>query len=109
VPIMQRSQVDFLKNPAPTNDLIVKLVDQYQTGWTYTPGDADFSVKTQVEGKFVMNDPASGVFGKFDPKRMTDTVSRFVPLLQSAGTLTGTAPTAESLYTNDFIDDSIKM
>ena len=37
------------------------------------------------------------------------TVSRFVPLLQSAGTLTGTAPTAESLYTNDFIDDSIKM
>ena len=109
VPIMQRSQIDFLKNPAPTNDLIVKLVDQYQTGWTYTAGDADFSVKTQVEGKFVMNDPASGVFGKFDPKRMSDTVARFVPLLQSAGTLTGTAPTAESLYTNDFIDDSIKM
>ena len=109
VPIMQRAQVDFLKNPAATNDLIVKLVDQYQTGWTYTPGDAEFSVKTQVEGKFVTNDPTSGVFGKFDPKRMSDTVSRFVPLLQSAGTLTGTAPTAESLYTNEFIDDSIKM
>ena len=75
VPIMQRAQIDFLKNPAPTNDLIVKLVDQYQTGWTYTPGDADFSVKTQVEGKFVTNDPASGVFGKFDPKRMSDTVA----------------------------------
>jgi hypothetical protein len=109
VPIMQRAQIDFLKNPAPTNDLIVKLVDQYQTGWTYTAGDADFSVKTQLEGKFVTNDPASGVFGKFDPKRMTDTVARFVPLLQSAGTLTGTPPTAESLYTNQFIDDSIKM
>jgi hypothetical protein len=109
VPIMQRAQIDFLKNPAATNDLIVKLVDQYQTGWTYTPGDADFSVKTQVEGKFVTNDPASGVFGKFDPKRMTDTVARFVPLLQSAGTLTGAPPTAESLYTNQFIDDSIKM
>jgi len=109
VPIMQRAQIDFLKNPAPTNDLIVKLVDQYQTGWTYTAGDADFSVKTQLEDKFVRNDPASGVFGKFDPKRMSDTVSRFVPLLQSAGTLTGPAPTAESLYTNQFIDDSIKM
>jgi len=40
---------------------------------------------------------------------MTDTVARFVPLLQSSGTLTGTAPAAESLYTNQFIDDSIKM
>jgi hypothetical protein len=109
VPIMQRAQIDFLKNPAPTNDLIVKLVDQYQTGWSYTAGDADFSVKTQISGKFVTNDPASGVFGKFDPKRMTDTVARFVPILQSAGTLTGTPPTAESLYTNQFIDDSIKM
>src|SRR4029079_12500554 len=89
VPIMQRSQVDFLKKPAPTNDLIVKLVDQYQTGWTYTPGDADFSCMTQVEGEFVMNDPASVVFGKFDPKRGADTVARFVPLLQASGTLTG--------------------
>ena len=109
VPIMQRAQIDFLRNPAATNDLIVKLVDQYETGWTYTAGDADFSVKTQVEGKFVTNDPASGVFGKFDPKRMTDTVARFVPLLQSAGTLTGAPPAADSLYTNQFIDDSIKM
>lgn len=109
VPVMQRAQVDFLKNPAATNDLIVKLVEQYQTGWTYSAGVAAFSVKTQVEGKFVTNDPASGVFGKLDPKRMSDTVARFVPLLQSAGTVTGPAPTAESLYTNQFIDDSIKM
>ena len=109
VPIMQRAQVDYLKSPQATNDLIIKLVDQYQTGWTYTAGDADFSVKTQLSGKFVTNDPASGVFGKFDPKRMTDTVTRFVPLLQSVGTLTGTPPTAETLYTNQFIDDSIKL
>jgi hypothetical protein len=109
VPVMQRAQVDYLKSPQATNDLIIKLVDAYQTGWTYTAGDADFSVKTQLSGKFVTNDPASGVFGKFDPKRMTDTVARFVPLLQSAGTLTGPAPTAETLYTNQFIDNSIKM
>jgi hypothetical protein len=109
VPIMQRAQVDYLKSPAAANDLIVKLVDAYQTGWTYTAGDADFSVKTQLSGKFVSNDPASGVFGKFDPKRVTDTVARFVPLLQSAGTLTGTPPSPESLYTNQFIDDSIKL
>ena len=109
VPIMQRAQIDFLKNPGPTNDLIVSLVDKYQTGWTYSRGVADFSVKTQLEGKFVTNDPASGVFGKFDPKRVADTVSRFAPLLTAAGTLTGPAPAPESIYTNQFIDDSIKL
>lgn len=109
VPIMQQAQIDYLKNPGTTNDLIVKLVDAYQTGWTYTAGDAAFSVKTQLDGKFVTNDPASGVFGKFDPKRVADTVARFVPLLTAAGTLTGTPPAAESLYTNKFISDSIKL
>jgi hypothetical protein len=109
VPIMQQAQIDYLKNPAATNDLILKLVDAYQTGWTYTAGDAAFSVKTQLEGKFVTNDPASGVFGKFDPKRVADTVARFTPLLQQAGTLTAPPPAADSLYTNQFIDDKIKL
>jgi hypothetical protein len=109
VPVMQQAQIDYLKNPAATNDLIIKLVDQYQTGWTYTAGDAAFSVKTQLSGGFVKNDPASGVFGKFDPQRVADTVTRFVPLLQAAGTLTGTPPAPETLYTNQFISDSVKL
>lgn len=109
VPIMQQAQVDYLKTPAPTNDLIIKLVDAYQTGWSYTAGDADFSAKTQISGGFVKNDPASGVFGQFDPARMKDTVARFVPLLQASGTLSGPAPAAESLYTNQFIDKNVKL
>ncbi|MGI5128298.1 ABC transporter substrate-binding protein [Pseudonocardia sp. CA-107938] len=109
VPILQQAEIDFLKNPGPTNDLIVKLVEQYQTGWSYSRGVADFSVKTQLDGKFVTNDPASGVFGKFDPKRIADTVARFAPLLTAAGTLTGPAPAPETLYTNQFIDDKIKL
>jgi hypothetical protein len=40
---------------------------------------------------------------------MKDTVARFVPLLQAAGTLTGPAPTADSLYTNQFIDKNVKL
>jgi hypothetical protein len=31
-----------------------------------------------------------------------------VPILQAKGSLSGPAPTPESLYTNDFIDKSIK-
>ena len=108
VPIMQKAQLDYLADPGPTNDLIVKLVQQYQTGWTYSKGVADFSAKAQVEQGFVKNDPASGVFGAFDLARMQEIVSTFVPILQAKGSLSGPAPTPESLYTNDFIDKSIK-
>jgi hypothetical protein len=109
VPIMQRSQIDYLTTPGPTNQLIVELVEAYQTGWTYSQGVADFSVKTQVEGGFVTNDPASGVFGKFDPARMQQIVSTFWPIFESQGTVSGPAPDPSTIYTNDFIDDSIKM
>jgi hypothetical protein len=108
VPIMQRSQLDYLKDPAPTNRLIVELVDAYQTGWTYSAGVADFSAKAQVEQGFVKNDPASGVFGQFDPARMQEIVSTFGPILQSQGTI-ATVPDPATLYTNEFIDPTIKM
>jgi hypothetical protein len=108
VPIMQQSQLDYLADPAPTNRLIVELVDAYQTGWTYSAGVAEFSAKAQVEQGFVKNDPASGVFGQFDPARMQQIVGTFGPILQSQGTITA-VPDAASLYTNEFIDPSIRM
>jgi len=109
VPVMQQAQLDYLRTPGPTNDLIIKLVDAYQTGWTYTAGDAVFSAKTQISGGFVKNDPSSGVFGRFDPARMQETMARFVPILTAAGTLSGPVPTATSMYTNEFIDKNITM
>jgi len=108
VPIMQQSQLDYLKNPGPTNQLIIDLVNQYQTGWTYSQGVAEFSAKQQVEGGFVKNDPASGVFGQFDPARMKQIVDTFGPILQKAGTIQA-VPDPNSLFTNDFIDKNIKM
>jgi hypothetical protein len=108
VPIMQRAQLDFLADPGPTNALIVEIVEAYQTGWTYSPGVADFSVRTLREQGFVTNDPASGVFGQFDPARMQQIVATFGPILQSQGTITS-IPDPASLYTNEFIDPSIRM
>jgi hypothetical protein len=109
VPVMQRSQLDYLADPGPTNQLIIDLVNAYQTGWTYSQGVADFSVKTQKEGGFVANDPASGVFGKFDPARMKEVVDTFWPIFAQEGTVTGAAPDPATLYTNDFIDNTVKM
>jgi hypothetical protein len=108
VPIMQRAQLDYLADPGPTNALIVELVEAYQTGWTYSPGVADYAVRAMREEGLVTNDPASGVFGQFDPARMEQIVSTFGPLLQAQGTI-AEVPAPDTLYTNDFIDPSIRM
>jgi len=108
VPIMQRAQLDYLADPGPTNALIVELVEAYQTGWTYSPGVADYAVRALREQNLVENDPASGVFGRFDPERWQRIVDTFGPILQAQGTITE-IPAPESLYTNEFIDDGIRM
>jgi hypothetical protein len=108
VPIMQQAQIDYLAEPGPTNELIVELVETYQTSWTYSAGVAEFSAKEQVDGGFVYNDPASGVFGQFDPARMQQIVDTLGPILQQQGGIT-TLPAPTELYTNDFIDPNIKI
>ncbi|WP_232668574.1 ABC transporter substrate-binding protein [Pseudonocardia sp. TRM90224] len=108
VPIMQRAQLDYLADPGPTNALLVELVGAYQTGWSYSAGVADYAVKALRDKKLVANDPASGVFGQFDPARMAQIVSTFGPLQQAQGAIP-TVPAPETLYTNEFIDPSIRM
>ncbi|MHA6616594.1 substrate-binding domain-containing protein [Pseudonocardia sp. DLS-67] len=108
VPIMQRAQLDYLADPGPTNALIVELAEAYQTGWAYSPGVADYAVQAMRDQGLVTDDPASGVFGRFDPARMQQIVSTFGPILQEQGTITQ-IPDPASLYTNEFIDPSISM
>ena len=37
VPVVQRSAVEFVTDPARTNAAIVDIVEQYDTFWVYTP------------------------------------------------------------------------
>jgi hypothetical protein len=38
VPILQRSQIDFVNSPDPAIAVILDLVQQYKTGWLYSKG-----------------------------------------------------------------------
>ncbi|MBZ4487003.1 hypothetical protein LQ938_03740 [Microbacterium sp. cx-55] len=112
VPIMQQSQLDFLEDPSAAIALILDLVDQYDTGWTYSEGVAEYSVAQQLELGIVEDDPATGVFGAFDPDRMQSILDDFVPFLVESGSISSSDADAidvDSLYTNDFLDTSISM
>jgi hypothetical protein len=104
VPVVQRSAVEFSTDPARTNAAIVDIVEQYDTFWVYTPELAEYSVQTQVELGLTGNGP-DNVLGNLDPER----VEMLLQKVRDAGLEVPEDLTADQLYTNEFIDDTIGL
>jgi hypothetical protein len=75
---MQQADVDYSKDPAATNTLIVSLVKQYDTGWVYSEGVADFSVEQQVKLELVGNE--DGYSGGMDEARVQGVIDNLLPI-----------------------------
>lgn len=108
VPAMQQAEVDFYADPTKANALILKLVEAYDTGWTYTQGVADYSVKTQIELGLAGNGPNSTI-GDFDDARMTKFLATATPIYTELGSPPKEGLTAADIYTNEFIDTAIGL
>ena len=104
VPIIQQAHVDFLNNPGPTNQVILELVDTYDTGWIYTQGVADFAVSTMLE-LGIMGNGDNNTLGDFDMDRVVELLE-IIDRVTDAD-VSGLAP--EDLVTNEFIDFSIGL
>lgn len=114
VPIVQRSQVDFLRDPARANALIVALAARPRwkkdTGWDYPADLAAYSVKAQKEEGLITVDRRSRV-GLFNMDRVA-LAQREVQLAFNAQSprvpyKPEIAPT--DLATNQFIDLSVRL
>jgi hypothetical protein len=105
VPIVQRAQVDYLANPAKTNELVLDLVKQYNTGWVYSAGLAEYAISKMRED-FVTNGPDQ-TLGNFDTAR----VQRMIEIVTPIFTAQRQPPKAnlkpEDVATNEFVDESI--
>ncbi|MFT4136838.1 ABC transporter substrate-binding protein [Microbacterium sp.] len=106
VPVLQQATVDFYSEPQATIDLILELVDAYDTGWVYSQGVAEYSVETQVSEGLVGNDEA-GLMGVADPDRVQKLFDIVEPIYQEQGLPVKDGLTATDLYTNEFLDPSI--
>jgi hypothetical protein len=104
VPVVQRSAVEFVTDPARTNAAIVDIVEQYDTFWEYTPELAEFSVQTQAELGITGNGPDE-ILGNFDPAR----VETLLQQVRDAGLEVPEELEATDLYTNEFIDDAVGL
>jgi hypothetical protein len=108
VPILQRSQVDFVKNPAHGIDVILDLVEQYKTGWVYSKGLAEYSAKAMVDLNIVGNGP-DDTLGNFETARVQRVIEIMNPILtaQKKPAKEGLKP--EDIVTNEFIDPKIGL
>jgi hypothetical protein len=79
VPILQQSQVDFITNPKAAIDVIVDLVDQYNTGWVYSRGLADYSAKAMKDLRIVGN-ARDETLGNFEMERVRRVVEIVTPI-----------------------------
>lgn len=108
VPVLQQADVDFIGNPARTNKAVVDLVTQYNNGWVYSEAVADFAVKQMKALQIAANGP-SGYVGEMTEERVQKIIDIDTPIFkaQKADLKPGLKPA--EIYTNEFLDTSIKF
>jgi hypothetical protein len=108
VPIIQQGIVDYVANPKPADNLIVKLVGDYNDGWEYDAGEAAAAEKAQVDTGIIANS-ALGSVGSFDYSRIQKFIKVVGPIYSSEGKKVKAGLTAQDLATNRFINPSIHL
>jgi hypothetical protein len=106
VPVMQQADVDYITDPSTTNDLILDLVDQYNNGWVYSEGVADFAVE-QMKKLEIASNGDNDYVGDMDEARIQKIIDIAGPIYTDAGAPPKAGLVAKDLYTNEFLDQSI--
>ena len=106
VPVLQQATVDFFAEPQPTIDLILELVDAYDTGWVYSQGVAEYSVDRMLSDGIAGND-ADGAMGTVDATRMTDLFDLVTPIYTEQGLPVKDGVSVDDIWTDQFLDSSI--
>jgi len=106
VPVMQQADVDYINDPATTTALILDLVKQYNNGWVYSQGVADFAVQQMKDLEIATNGDNAYV-GDFDETRVQKLIDISTPIFTDAGSPPKAGLKATDLFTNEFLDQSI--
>jgi hypothetical protein len=108
VPILQRSQADFIARPQPAIAVILDLVQQYKTGWVYSKGLAEYSAKALKE-LGIVDGGTDGVLGNFEMSRVSNIMKIMTPIMSAQRQQVKEGLKAEDVATNEFIDQSVKL
>jgi hypothetical protein len=108
VPIIQQGIVDYAANPGTADALIVKLAQEYNTGWVYDAGEAAYAAQAMLSDKLIANSP-NGSVGAFDDSRISKLITLLSPIYAKDGKPIKAGLTPGDIATNQFLDPSIHL
>jgi hypothetical protein len=108
VPIIQRAQVEFMADPKPTTDLILKLVDAYGSGFVYSRGLANYGVE-QLRLLGLVGNGSNRTLGDFDVNRVQKVIDIVQPIFTAQRQAIKPSIKPDDIVTNDFIDSLIGL
>lgn len=108
VPIVQRAQVDFVRDPGRTLDLILRLDQAYRGGFVYSPGLARFAV-AEMRQLGIVDNGRDTTLGNFDDARMRRLIGIVAPIFAGQRKPIRENLTPGDVTTNEFIDKAIRL
>jgi hypothetical protein len=108
VPIMQRSDAGYAKDPGPTNQFIADLITKFPKAFPYTKQQGDAAAKAMLENHILGNGRNKAI-GDFDMDRVKRILTIVTPIFAAQKTPVKSGITADQLVTNEFIDPNIGM
>jgi hypothetical protein len=107
VPMIQRAQVDFMRDPDPTIRVIVGLVAAYH-GFTYTTALARYAVG-QMRSQGIVGNGGNRTIGDFDHARIGRLVDILEPIFAGQNKRIRPDLGFDDLVTNAYLDPAIGL
>jgi hypothetical protein len=107
VPVMQRSVVGYAADPKATNDLLVRLTQEYGA-FPYSLARATYAV-TAMKDNGIIGNGANSTVGDFEKDRVQRIIDVVTPIFAGQRQPVKDGLKADDLFTNEFIDTSISL
>ena len=109
VPLLQKGVVDYIHDPGPINDLLVKLSAEENSPSPLTSGQAQYAFDTMMRDGIVANGPTP-TLADFEMDRVQQVIDMVLPILaaQHVNTANPDLKAAQAV-TNQFIDPNISI
>ncbi|MEV6636408.1 hypothetical protein AB0M54_37245 [Actinoplanes sp. NPDC051470] len=107
VPILQMATVGYVADPKPTNDLLVRLADEYGA-YPYSAARAAHAVTAMKDNRLLGNG-ANATIGDFERERVQRIVDVVTPIFAGQRQPVKDGLSADDLFTNEFIDTTVSL
>jgi hypothetical protein len=105
--MLQRATAGYVGDPKPTNDLLVRLTEEYGA-YPYSAARAAYAV-TAMKDNGILGNGANATVGDFEKDRVRRIIDVVTPIFAGQRKPVKDGLRAEDLFTNEFIDTAVSL